>query len=54
MTQKPITLEPTFGDARMAITVATELPEQTRRHWCSSLAAIARAFDQPPELVPAR
>ena len=25
-----------------------------RRHWCSSLAGIARAFDQPIEVIPAR
>jgi hypothetical protein len=30
------------------------LSEQARRHWRSSLAGIAKAFDQPPELIPAR
>lgn len=54
MTEKHIMLEPTFADAMMAIAAATELSEQTRRHWCSSLAGIARAFDQPPEMIPAR
>src|SRR5713226_1284277 len=49
-----ITLEPTFADAIKTIAAATDLPEQTRRHWCSSLAGIARAFDQPPEVIPAR
>lgn len=54
MTEKPTALEPTFADAVMAITAAIELSEQTRRHWCSSLTGIARAFDQPPEVIPAR
>src|SRR5712672_703761 len=54
MTEMPITLEPTFADAIKTITAATDLPEPTRRHWCSSLAGIARAFDQPPEVIPAR
>ena len=54
MTEMPITLEPTFADAIKMITAATDLPEPTRRHWCSSLAGIARAFDQPPEVIPAR
>lgn len=38
----------------MAITTATDLSEEARRHWRSSLTGIARAFDQPPELIPAR
>jgi integrase len=54
MTEMPISLEPTFADAIKTITAATDLPEQTRRHWCSSLAGIARAFDQPLEVIPAR
>src|SRR5258707_4021326 len=54
MTEMPITLEPTFADAIKTITAATDLPEPTRRHWCSSLVGIARAFDQPPEIIPAR
>jgi Phage integrase family len=54
MTEMHITLEPTFADAIKAITAATELSEQIRRHWCSSLAGITRAFDQPPEVIPAR
>lgn len=47
-------LEPTFADMMEAIDAATDLPEQTRRHWRSSVAGIAKAFDQPPELIPAR
>jgi hypothetical protein len=54
MTEKHTALEPTFADAIMAITAATELSAQTRRHWCSSLARIAKAFDQPIEVIPAR
>ena len=38
----------------MAISAATDLSEQTRRHWRSSLTGIAKAFDQPLELIPAR
>lgn len=47
-------LEPTFADAITAISAATDLSEETRRHWRSSLMGIAKAFDQPPELIPAR
>ena len=54
MTEKHTSLEPTFADAIMAITSATDLSAQTRRHWCSSLAGIAKAFDQPIQLIPAR
>src|ERR1700756_858425 len=54
MTEKLTALEPTFADAMMAITAATDLSAQTRRHWRSSLAGIAKAFDQPIEVIPAR
>jgi hypothetical protein len=54
MIEKHAALEPTFADASKAVTAASELPVQIRRHWRTSLAAIARAFDQPPELIPAR
>src|SRR6516165_3268210 len=54
MTEKLSALEPTVADAIVAITAATDLSVETRRHWCSSLLGIARAFDQPPELIPAR
>ena len=54
MTENHTPLEPTFVDAIMAITAATDLSEQIRRHWRSSLTGIAKAFDQPPELIPAR
>lgn len=54
MTEALTALEPTFADAIVAITSATDLSEETRRHWRSSLLGIAKAFDQPPELIPAR
>src|SRR5471032_1690484 len=54
MTQNLTNLEPTFADAIKVIATATELAEEKRRHWRSSLAGIARAFDQPLELIPAR
>jgi integrase len=54
MTEKHTALELTFVDAIVAITAATDLAEETRRHWRSSLTGIARAFDQPLELIPAR
>ena len=54
MTQENLALEPSFSDAITAIRAAPDLSDQTRRHWCSSLAGIARAFDQPMELIPAR
>ena len=54
MTEKHTALEPSFADAITAISTATNLSEETRRHWRSSLTGIARAFDQPLELIPAR
>ena len=54
MSEKHTALEPTFADVMTAIADATDLSEQIRRHWRSSVAGIAKAFDQPPELIPAR
>jgi len=54
MSEKDTALEPTFADVMAAIADATDLSEPIRRHWRSSLAGIAKAFDQPPELIPAR
>ena len=54
MTDNSTALEPSFADAIKAIAAATDLPAEIRRHWCSSLTGIAKAFDQPPELIPAR
>jgi hypothetical protein len=47
-------LEQTFADLRVAIITANDLPKQTKRHWCSSVTGIGKAFDQPLELIPAR
>jgi hypothetical protein len=49
MTQTPALLEPSFRDAVAIIAGAQELPEQTRRHWATSLRQIAKALDKPPE-----
>ena len=54
MTDNSTALEPSFADAIKAIAAATDLPAEVRRHRCSSLTGIAKAFDQPPELIPAR
>src|SRR5712671_6933035 len=54
MTEKHTALEPSFADAIMTISAATDLTEEIRRHWRSSLTGIARAFDQPLKLIPAR
>jgi integrase len=54
MTNEHATLEPTFADAITAITAASDLSAQTRRHWCSSMFGIAKAFDRPIEVIPAR
>ncbi len=54
MSQTPALLEPSFRDAVAIIAGAQELPEQTRRHWATSLRQIAKALDKPPEVIPAR
>lgn len=54
MTQTPILIELSFTDAIAIITASPELPEQTRRHWGTSLRQIAKALDKPLELIPAR
>src|SRR5260370_24358613 len=54
MPPEPTPLEPGLADAIQAISAASDLSAQNRRHWCSSLIGIARAFDQPIELIPAR
>jgi hypothetical protein len=47
-------LEPSFVDAAAAITQATDLSEQIRRHWSCSLRQIAKWLDRPAATVPAR
>jgi hypothetical protein len=54
MSQNPILIETSFVDAIAIIAAAEELPEQTRRHWTTSLRQIAKALDKPPEVIPAR
>jgi hypothetical protein len=54
MTQTPPLIEPSFADAIGIIAASAELPEQTRRHWATSLRQIAKALDKPLELIPAR
>src|SRR5260370_23137624 len=54
MTQTPVLIETSFADAMTIIGAAEELPEQTRRHWTTSLRQIAKFLDKPPEVIPAR
>src|SRR5438552_14775290 len=54
MTKTRAAREPSFADAIMAMAAAADLSAETRRHWRSSLTGIAKAFDQPLELIPAR
>jgi integrase len=54
MSNNALAFEATFAEAITVITSATDLCEEKRRHWRSSLTGIARAFDQPLETIPAR
>jgi hypothetical protein len=54
MIENHTSLEPTFADALTAISITADLSEEKRRHWRSSLTGIAKAFDQPPEVIPGR
>jgi site-specific recombinase XerD len=54
MTEIPNLIETSFADAVAIIAAARELPEQTRRHWATSLRQIAKALDRPPAVIPAR
>ena len=54
MTQTPVLIETSFADGIALILASKELPEQTRRHWATSLRQIAKALDRPIELIPAR
>ena len=46
MTQTPVLIEPSLADAIAIIATSVELPEQTRRHWATSLRQIAQGFRQ--------
>src|SRR3984893_15384742 len=54
MTQNSILIEASFADAIATIAKSAEIPEQTRRHWATSLRQIAKGLDKPSELIPAR
>ena len=54
MTENPILIETSFADAIAIIAAASELPEQIRKHWPSSMRQIAKALDKPMEVIPAR
>jgi hypothetical protein len=54
MSQTPVLIETSFVDAIAIIAASSELPKQTRRHWTTSLRQIAKAWDKPLEVIPAR
>ena len=54
MTENSILIETSFADAIAIIAASQELSEQTRRHWPTSLRQIAKAWDKPIEVIPAR
>jgi Phage integrase family len=54
MTETPVLIETSFMDAIAIIAAAQDLPEQKRRHWTTSLRRIAKVFDKPLEVIPAR
>jgi hypothetical protein len=54
MSEKAGLIETSFADAIAMIATSTESPEQTRRHWMTSLRQIAKAWDKPLEAIPAR
>jgi len=54
MSQTPTLIETSFAGAIIIIAQAEELPQQTRRHWATSLRQIAKALDKPLEVIPAR
>src|SRR5215216_832474 len=54
MSETPILIETSFADAIGIIAAAEELPEQTRRHWTTSLRQVAKVFNKPHEVIPAR
>jgi integrase len=54
MSKHPVLIETSFADAVGIITGSSELPDQTRRHWATSLRQIAKALGKPVEVIPAR
>ena len=47
-------IETSFADAIGIIAAASELTQNARRHWPTSLRAVARALNRPLEVIPAR
>jgi hypothetical protein len=54
MNQIPVLIETSFAEAITIIAAAQEVSEQKRRHWTTSLRQIAKVFDKPLEVIPAR
>jgi hypothetical protein len=47
-------IEPSLQDAIQMIAASTELPNQTKQHWLTSVRQFAKVVDRPLALVPAR
>ena len=47
-------IETSFAQGIELILAAAELPEQTRRHWATSLRRLGELLDRPLGLIPAR
>src|SRR5665811_1308766 len=54
MAEKPQLIETSFKEAVAIIAAASELPDDLRRHWATSLRGVAKALDRPLEVIPAR
>jgi integrase len=54
MSETTALIETSFADAIVTIGNADELPEQTRRHWMTSIRQVGKALDKPLEIIPAR
>jgi hypothetical protein len=54
MTENAGLIETSFADAIGIVATSTELPEEKRRHWTTSLRQIAKALDRPTEVIPTR
>jgi hypothetical protein len=49
MTETPALIETSFADAIAIIVASSELTEQKRRHWATSLRWCAKAMNKPLE-----
>ena len=47
-------IEPSLDDAIQMIAASTEIPNQTKRHWMTSVRQFAKVVDRPLEVIPAR